>query len=151
MSPAARIFQLASPGGPTLPDTFGDELAFHRMPATVGPAELRLRLGGRPFALLGQGPAIPAVLALSAALLPTDPPSRLFLLGDGETDADRVAAPVPVTYFGPEGMAVPGRLRAYPGLIVRPLPEDPAGVRDVLLLGIREDLGSWDPSRHYTA
>jgi hypothetical protein len=74
----------------------------------------------------------------------------------GATGDAGLPPPVPVTYFAAAGTGLPDRLgrwpvSTFPTLTVRllPGPDGPSSaVADVILLGIREELGTWDPGGH---
>jgi hypothetical protein len=143
---AVRVFWRAGPGG--LPvDPAGlptGELEFLPLPARPLPA-------GCPYALLGAGPAIPDVLDL-VAVLPARP-LRVFLVDP--TDAAGPSRPtvpgVPVTCFVAGLGALPDRLGGRPLDAFADLTVRPSSTAATVLLGLREDLGSWEPSAHVWA
>ena len=154
MTAAVRVFWRAGPGG--LPvDPAGlpaGELEFRPLPA--GPLP-----GGCPFALLGAGPAVAGVLDRAAEPAPARP-MRVFLVDPTDTDptdtdptdrAGRSAPAVPVTCFVAGLGALPDRLGGRPLDAFADLTVRPSSTAATVLLGLREDLGSWEPSAHVWA
>ena len=154
MTAAVRVFWRAGPGG--LPvDPAGlpaGELEFRSLPA--GPLP-----GGCPFALLGAGPAVAGVLDRAAAPAAARP-MRVFLVDPTDTEptdteptdpARRSAPAVPVTCFVAGLGALPDRLGGRPLDAFADLTVRPSSTAATVLLGLREDLGSWEPSAHVWA
>ena len=146
MTAAVRVFWRAGPGGLPVEPAGGAARE-----GELGPLPGGARPGGGPGALLGAGPAVAGVLDRAAEPAPARP-MRVFLVDPTDTDptdtdptdrAGRSAPAVPVTCFVAGLGALPDRLG---DLTVRP-----SSTAATVLLGLREDLGSWEPSAHVWA